>query len=138
MYQPLPVPVEPWTNIPMDFVLGLPRSSKGNDSILVVIDRFSKMAHFITCGKLTMPTESLTSSSKKSFASTESPGPSRLIATRNFSLTSGTSHGESSRQPSTTIPPAIPRRMNRQRLAILPTPLGGYSVFWWTLLWLPY
>ena len=31
----------------MDFIVGLPRSPKGNDSIWVIVDRLTKVAHFI-------------------------------------------------------------------------------------------
>jgi hypothetical protein len=50
LLQPLPIPVAPWRSISMDFITDLP-DSQGFDSILVVVDRFTKMAHFIPCTK---------------------------------------------------------------------------------------
>eukprot|EP00253_Pinus_taeda_P026738 PITA_26738 len=47
LLQPLPVPEWKWEIISMDFITGLPKKKKNNDSIFVVVDKLSKAAHFI-------------------------------------------------------------------------------------------
>ena len=47
LMQPLSVPQWKWEDISMDFIDGLPRSKRGNTSIWVIVDRLTKVAHFI-------------------------------------------------------------------------------------------
>ena len=45
--QPLGIPSWKWEDISMDFIIGLPKTSKGYDSIWVIVDRLTKSAHFL-------------------------------------------------------------------------------------------
>ena len=49
----LPIPAQPWDSIGIDFVGPLPPSDSGNDCIMVIGDRFSKMVLLSAC-KLTI------------------------------------------------------------------------------------
>ena len=44
---PLPIPHRPWETIGMDFVGPLPRTRSFHDTILVVVDKLTKMIHLV-------------------------------------------------------------------------------------------
>ena len=52
----LPIPNRPWEWVSMDFIVELPRS-RGNNTIMVVVDLLTKMAHFIALKKLPSSSE---------------------------------------------------------------------------------
>jgi hypothetical protein len=45
--QPLSIPLWKWDDISMDFIVGLPNTSRHHDSIWVIVDRLTKVAHFL-------------------------------------------------------------------------------------------
>jgi hypothetical protein len=47
LLQPLQIPQWEWDEIEMDFIVGLPRTRGGYDSIWVVVDHLTNLAHFI-------------------------------------------------------------------------------------------
>jgi hypothetical protein len=47
LLQPMPIPEWKWEIISIDFITGLPKTQRKNDSIMVVIDKLSKSTHFI-------------------------------------------------------------------------------------------
>ena len=51
LVQPLDVPSGRWRDLSIDFVTGLPKTDSNSDMIMVVVDRFSKRAHFVTTSK---------------------------------------------------------------------------------------
>ena len=48
--QPLPIPEWKWEHVTRDFMVGLPHSQSGHDSVWVIVDRLTKSAHFLPIG----------------------------------------------------------------------------------------
>ena len=47
LLHPLPIRSKKWEIISLDFITGLPKNQNLNHSIMVVVDKLSKLAHFI-------------------------------------------------------------------------------------------
>jgi hypothetical protein len=47
LLQPFPTPEKKWEVITMDFITGLPRTNKQHDSIMVVVDKLTKVSHCV-------------------------------------------------------------------------------------------
>jgi hypothetical protein len=47
LLQPLPILEKKWEVITMDFITGLPRTNKQHDSIMVVVEKLTKVTHFV-------------------------------------------------------------------------------------------
>ena len=47
LLQPMKLPEWKWEEVGMDFIVGLPRIQRGYDSIWVIVDRLTKVAHFL-------------------------------------------------------------------------------------------
>ena len=50
LFHPLPIPKGPWLLLSMNFTTNLPPTN-GKDSIFVIVNRLTKMAHFISYTK---------------------------------------------------------------------------------------
>nr|GEU79461.1 reverse transcriptase domain-containing protein [Tanacetum cinerariifolium] len=80
------IPMWKWERITMDFVLKLPKTSNGNDTIRVIVDRLTKSAHFIP-PKATDGMETLTRLYIKEIISRRGV-PISIISDRNTHFTS--------------------------------------------------
>jgi IS30 family transposase len=55
--QPLSIPGRRWESVSMDFVVKLPKTARGHDAILVLVDRLTKMVHLVPTTESTSATE---------------------------------------------------------------------------------
>jgi len=115
LLKPLEVPEWKWGSISMDFIVGLPRSQGGHDSIWVVVDRLTKAAHFVPCGSK-IRTEQLADLYVKHILRLHG-APTNIISDRGaISCLDSGNHFMSPLEPSLIIAQRITRRLTgRQR-----------------------
>ena len=87
--QPLEIPINPFNHITLDFVTGLP-PSRGKDAILVVVDKFTKYAHFIATTAEVSAEESAYHCFHESSSFSECPRGSLATVTRDGQVQFGT------------------------------------------------
>jgi len=51
LHTPLPIATLSWLDVSIEFILALPKTQGNKDSIFVVVDRFSNIAHCTACNK---------------------------------------------------------------------------------------
>jgi hypothetical protein len=49
LLQPLPIPTAKWESVSLDYVMPLPMTARGNDAIVVFVDRLTKMIRIAPC-----------------------------------------------------------------------------------------
>jgi hypothetical protein len=109
---PLPIPKKPWSLISINFIIDLP-SSKAFDSIFVVVDQLTKMAHFMPCNKMVICEETTRLfmdkiTSTMAFLMTSSP-----IVVHSSPLSFGNHYSRSLRPRSSCLPCIILRLMDK-------------------------
>jgi hypothetical protein len=99
----------------MDFIVGLPRTQKGNDSIWVIVDRLTKVAHFVPV-KTTFETHKLAERYIDNILKLHGASKS-IVSDRGYNLPP--SSGGVCIRPwaptCTTVPPSTHRQIGRQR-----------------------
>jgi len=91
LLQPLSIPCQVWDDITLDFIEGLP-VSQGRDTIMVIVNRLSKFAHFLTLYTTRLLQKLWQKNLLKALSSSmECPSPLSVIRTPFSSAISGKS-----------------------------------------------
>ncbi|GJP53613.1 hypothetical protein CLOM_g12767 [Closterium sp. NIES-68] len=104
----------------MDFVTSLPARPSGNDAVLVIVDRLTKMAHFAPCRTMITTEIPHDCSSRSSFACIVCPRRSLATETQNVPRASGKTRGTDMALAYSSHPPITREPTVRQNGRIRP------------------